>query len=228
MAPSRRAVAIAWRPATPAPSTSTLAGPDRAGRRGEHREEAGQLLRRDLGGAVAADGRLRGERVHRLGARDARDGLHGEARHAGLGQRPHGVGRRQRRQEADQHRAARRGGRSPRPRAARPWRRPRPTSRRRRGAGLLVVGVRVVGGLRRRRPRSSTSMPPRPSRSTTSGTSATRRSPLAVSLGTETFIGRPAARRGARHASRAALKTRRRTGVPEEASPHGTSSGTPR
>ena len=50
-----------------------------AGGGGEHREEARQLLRGDQRGAVAGHGGLRGQRVHRLGARDARDGLHGEA-----------------------------------------------------------------------------------------------------------------------------------------------------
>ena len=45
-APSRRAVAIAWSPATPAPSTSTFAGADRAGRGREHREELADGARR--------------------------------------------------------------------------------------------------------------------------------------------------------------------------------------
>ena len=173
-----------------------LGGADGAGRGGEHREEARQLLRGDQGGAVAGDGGLRGERVHRLGARDARDGLHGEARDAGLGQGAHRVGGRQRGEEADQHRAARqaadllgRGRRDLGHDLAR-------VAVAERGAGLLVVGIRVV------RPGAGAGLDRdldaalRPSRSTTSGTSATRRSPLAVSLGTETFIGSPAQGRG--------------------------------
>ena len=56
----------------------------RDGARGghQHREEARQMLRREERRLVAADRRLRRERVHRLRARDARDRLHRERRHA--------------------------------------------------------------------------------------------------------------------------------------------------
>ncbi len=77
-APSRRAVAIACSPATPAPSTSTFAGGDRAGGGHQHREEPRHAVGRDQHGLVAGDRRLRGERVHRLRARDPRDRLHRE------------------------------------------------------------------------------------------------------------------------------------------------------
>ena len=77
-APSRRAVAIACRPATPAPITSTFAGGTVPGRGHQHREEAGEMLGREQRRLVAADRRLRRERVHRLRARDARDRLHRE------------------------------------------------------------------------------------------------------------------------------------------------------
>ena len=130
-----------------------LGGADGAGGGGEHREEAGQLLGGDQGGAVAGHRGLRGERVHRLGARDARDRLHREARHARLGERADRVGRRQRREEADQHRAARQpadllGGR--RGDLGHHLARVAVAER---GAGLLVVGVRIVRRRRPRRPR---------------------------------------------------------------------------
>ena len=102
-APSRFAVAIACRPATPAPRTSTFAGRDGAGGGGHHREEAAGLARGEQGGGVAGDVRLRGERVHRLGAGDPRDRLHREAGHAGGGERLVGLGRGERREVADQH-----------------------------------------------------------------------------------------------------------------------------
>ena len=81
-APRRLAVAIACRPATPAPSTSTFAGRDGAGGRGHHREEAARLARGEQRRRVAGDVGLRGERVHRLRAGDPRDRLHREAGHA--------------------------------------------------------------------------------------------------------------------------------------------------
>ena len=55
---------------------------DRARRGHEHREEAGEMLGREERGLVAADRRLRRERVHRLRACDARDRLHRERGHA--------------------------------------------------------------------------------------------------------------------------------------------------
>ena len=97
------AVAIACSPATPAPSTSTFAGRDRAGRGHQHREEARQAVGGDQRRLVAGDRRLRRERVHRLRARDARDRLHRERDDAALGEqtrRRSAVG--QRLQERDQ------------------------------------------------------------------------------------------------------------------------------
>ena len=123
---------------------------------GQHREEARQLLGGDQRGAVAADRGLRGERVHRLRARDARDRLHREAGDA-----------------------RRRPAPARCPPAVSGWRKPistepcasRPISsgRRRRdlghhlareavaelGAGLLVGRVGEVRAPRRRRPRPS-------------------------------------------------------------------------
>ena len=130
-APSRRAVAIAWRPGHAGAEHQHLGRAHGAGRGGEHREEARQLLGGDQRGAVAGHGGLGGERVHRLGARDPRDRLHGEARDAGVGQRAHRVAAAERVEEADQHGAAARAGRSPRPTAGPPWPPPRRRSRRR-------------------------------------------------------------------------------------------------
>ena len=58
--------------------TSTRAGRDRAGGGHQHREEPRHAVGGDQHGLVAGDVRLRGERVHRLGARDPRHGLHRE------------------------------------------------------------------------------------------------------------------------------------------------------
>ena len=57
----------------------------RDGARGGHeqREEPRQPHRRLEGAPVAGDERLGGQRVHRLGPRDARDELHGQRRHPG-------------------------------------------------------------------------------------------------------------------------------------------------
>ena len=85
-APSRRAVAIACRPATPAPMTSARTGaivPAAV-------ISIGKRLLDAVGGEqhrlVAGDGRLRRERVHRLRARDSRDRLHREGDDALLAQ----------------------------------------------------------------------------------------------------------------------------------------------
>ena len=67
-APRRRAVAIACRPATPAPSTSTFAGATVPAAVISIGEELRQPVGGDQHRLVARDGRLRGERVHRLGA----------------------------------------------------------------------------------------------------------------------------------------------------------------
>ena len=75
---------------------------DRAGGGGHHREEAAGLARGEQGRGVAGDVRLRGERVHRLGAGDPRDRLHREAGHA----------RRRRAPCWSRPRSAARGGRS--------------------------------------------------------------------------------------------------------------------
>ena len=55
---------------------------DGPGRGHQHREEAGEMLRGEQRALVAADRRLRRERVHRLRARRARDRLHRERDHA--------------------------------------------------------------------------------------------------------------------------------------------------
>ena len=77
-APRRLAVAIACRPATPAPTTSTLRRPDRAGGGGQHREEARRELRGDQHRLVAGHAGLRTQHVHRLRARGARQPLQRE------------------------------------------------------------------------------------------------------------------------------------------------------
>ena len=105
-APSRFAVAIACSPATPAPSTSTLAGGIvpaaviSSGRNGR------ELLGGDERGAVAGHQRLGGEGVHRLGPGDPRQQLHRERGDPARGERadPVGVGRR--REEAGRDAAA--------------------------------------------------------------------------------------------------------------------------
>ena len=74
-------------PATPAPRTSTFAG----GIVPAAVVSIGKNFASVLGGEehrlVAGDGRLRRERVHRLGARDARDRVHREGGHAARGER---------------------------------------------------------------------------------------------------------------------------------------------
>ena len=178
-APRRFAVAIACRPATPAPSTRTLRGRDGAGGGGHHREEAPRLAGGEQRRRVAGDVGLRGERVHRLGAGDPRDRLHREARHAGRGERPVGIGRGQRREVADQDLALVAGGRSPRCVGTATWSDDvgAPGDPPILGPGVRVLGVGVARGLARRRPRRSTSSPCPPASETTSGISATRRSP---------------------------------------------------
>ena len=99
-------MAIAWRPATPAPSTSTLAGRTVPAAVVSIGKKRGSSCGRDQRGAVAGDRGLGGQRVHRLGARDPRDRLHGEARDPGVGQGAHRVAAAERVEEADQHRAA--------------------------------------------------------------------------------------------------------------------------
>src|SRR5256885_13212026 len=54
--------------------------------------------------AVAADARLRRQRIHRLRARDARNRLHGERGHARRRERARGLRRRERSEETDQDR----------------------------------------------------------------------------------------------------------------------------
>ena len=76
MAPSETAVPIAARPATPAPTTRTLAGRDLAGGGHLAGEEAAEVVAGLDHRAVAGDVRHRGERVHLLGAADARDHVH--------------------------------------------------------------------------------------------------------------------------------------------------------
>ena len=168
-----------------------LGGLDRARGGHQHREEARELLGGGEDGEVAGDGGLAGERVHRLGARDARDLLHREGGDA----------------------AARRGARRPRGRsAARGSRSARvpcaslPLSSAD-GRRDLEDGVGLVRGRRWwRRPRRrgrraarrsapapasiTTSWPCCASLRTMSGTSATRRSPGAVSVGTPIRKGR--------------------------------------
>jgi len=77
--PSRRAVAIACRPATPAPRTSTLAGgtvPAAVMNIGKKRGRSeAAIMRRPVAGHRG----LRAERVHCLGAADAREQVEAEA-----------------------------------------------------------------------------------------------------------------------------------------------------
>ncbi len=187
---------MAWSPATPVPSTSTRAGravPAAVISSGKNRPNVGGPEQRRL---VARDVGLRGQRVHGLGARQgARDHVHADRGDAGLREPDGEVGIGQRR------RAARR---PPGPRAARrPWpRRACPPSARRRRRPALPRGPRrwrrprrsVVGQpravARRRTPAAPRTRPSR-SLATASGTSATRRSPGAVSLTTATFMHEP-------------------------------------
>ena len=75
-------MAMAWRPATPAPITSTRAGRDRPRRRGQHGEEPRQRVGGEDDRLVAADRRHGGERVHALRAGRPRHQLDGERRDA--------------------------------------------------------------------------------------------------------------------------------------------------
>ena len=105
-APSRLAVAIACSPATPGAEHQHLGRRDRAGRRHQQREERGQALGRDQRRAVPGHQRLRGQRVHRLGARDPRQQLQRERRRTGRRHGPDAVGVRARGEEAGGHAAA--------------------------------------------------------------------------------------------------------------------------
>ena len=102
LAPSRRAVAMACSPATPAPTMKTRAGaivPAAVISIGNMRGSAfgGQQHR-----LVAGDGRHRRQHVHALGARDARHQLHREEALTPVGgERPDGIGRAKRIGEAD-------------------------------------------------------------------------------------------------------------------------------
>ena len=167
-APSRRAVAIACRPATPAPSTSTFAGGIVPGSGHQHRQEPRQPVGCDERGLVAGDGRLRRERVHRLRARDPRDRLERERVHARRREPLDAGGVGQRLQERDQHLAVA----EPRSLARRSASRPSTTTSRaqriadrRAGLGVRLVGEdaalrrRPARRRRRRRPRDG-----RPSR----------------------------------------------------------------
>ena len=166
-----------------------LRGRDRARGGHQHRVEARRVLGAEQRRLVAGDVRLRRQRVHRLRAADPRDRLHRERRDLRVGERARRLGRRQRREEADQERAVAELADL--------------LARRRRDLDDDVGAPRVADlsprpprtarrGSARPRPRrasttTSTSFAPR--RLTTSGTIATRRSPSAVSLGTPTIIG---------------------------------------
>ena len=87
-APNRRAVAMACKPATPAPRTSTLAGgivPAAVVSIGKNfgSSDAAQSARLYSPAMLLCDEK----RIHRLRARDARNHLHRERRHAGAFQR---------------------------------------------------------------------------------------------------------------------------------------------
>ena len=87
MAPSRRAVAIACRPATPTPMMNTLRRRHRARRRHHHRHGLAEHGGGIDHGLVAGEVGLARQHVHRLRAGDARHELHGHQRGAGAGQR---------------------------------------------------------------------------------------------------------------------------------------------
>ena len=134
---------------------------------------------------VAGDGRLRGERVHRLGARDARQQLEREARDAGVAQRGDAVEGLVRLQQTDEHRVALeeahlvRAGRLDLEHHVGAEGVGRVDQGRRRE--LLVAGCCSA---RRRRCSTSTSAPSAAYFSATAGMTATRVSPGAVSRGT--------------------------------------------
>ena len=160
-----------------------LGGRDRARGGHQHREEARQLLGGDDHREVAGDRGLRGQRVHRLRARDARDRLHREGGRAGGGDPLQAVGVRERGEEADQDgvppsfaASSSEGGATFRTASASQG---SPTRR----AGLLEERVGDAGagaraGLEHDLVARAGSL------RTISGTSATRRSPGAVSVGT--------------------------------------------
>jgi hypothetical protein len=78
---------------------------DGARRGGQHRQEAIYGIGGNEYRFVAADTGLRGQRIHRLRARDARHEFHGEAGDAAVAQRLDLGGARVRLHEADHHRA---------------------------------------------------------------------------------------------------------------------------
>ena len=78
---------------------------DRAGGGHQHRVEAAHLLGAEQRRLVAGDVALRGQRVHRLRARDPRDRLHRERGRLRVGERARRLRAGQRREEADQDRA---------------------------------------------------------------------------------------------------------------------------
>ncbi len=90
-APSRLAVAIACRPATPTPSTTTRAALIGAGGGHQHREQALVVEGAQHHGLVAGDVGLRRQHVHALRAGGARGGLQREGGEAGP--RPDAPGR---------------------------------------------------------------------------------------------------------------------------------------
>ena len=195
-APSRRAVAMACNPATPAPTTNTRAAatvPAAVLSIGNIRGSVVAATRHRL---VPDDRGHRRQRVHALGARDARHELHRGQHGPALGDRSRGRAGRQRLGKPDDELA-------------------RSHERNVRGAMRRIRAQRADGGddLRlRTHPRASRSLPgsayaasgnpaasPAPRSMTTSmpsffnagrtaGTMATRRSPGNVSVGTPSFI----------------------------------------
>ena len=83
---------------------------DGPGRGHQHREQLRAPVGREEHRLVAGDRGLRRQRVHRLGAGDARDRLHRERDDASLAQARDAVGVGQRLEEADQHDAGRKRG----------------------------------------------------------------------------------------------------------------------
>ena len=140
-APSRRAVAIACSPATPAPSTSTFAGGDRAGGRHQQREEPRQPVGGEQRRPCSRRRSLCEESASIACARVMRgiDSIAKATTPRRRAARARRVG--ERREEADQHRARARAARPRRPSALRPARPPR---------------------LRRAAPRAATTSRPRP------------------------------------------------------------------
>ena len=192
------AVAIACRPATPAPMTKTRAAATVPAAVLSIGNMRGRVAGGEQHGLVAGDRGHRRQRVHALRARDARHQLHRDERRAALGDRSRGVGRRQRIGEADDDLvrcAAARRRRRRRPdsrRASRTWATishwktsARDADRRacRRVSGDPGIRPRRRRRARRRR-RCRASSAPR----VTAGTIATRRSPGNVSLGTPIFM----------------------------------------